>query len=426
MRATTPIRYAIGLFFLIASCLLFLISRPMAAMQSGCTNPPTLLAGRAAAWPQNASVAVSISTSFTTEQIVAIQNAFINWQNSSGNTSGVTFVFTNPPPGALPFTVDRIQPSGGQGETGGQTNGTNRISAFTNIDPQVTDPTAMTQVMAHEIGHTFGLDDCLTCAAGTSVMTLPPCCNFNETTIGRAAPSSCDVATANQVGQYQPPPTPTPTPSPTPRSCTCTRIGGCPEEGNCYMDEMTCRYICNGSPILLDIAGNGFDLTDGSSGVMFDLDSDGTPDRWAWTAADSDDAWLALDRNGNGTIDNGTELFGNFTPQPPSATPNGFLALAEYDKPVNGGNGDGWIGPRDGIFASLRLWQDTNHNGISEPEELHTLPALGVWRIDLDYKESRRTDQYGNQFRYRAKVRDARGAQVGRWAWDVFLVSASR
>src|SRR5205085_9318054 len=266
MRATTPIRYAIGLFFLIASCLLFLISRPMAAMQSGCTNPPTLLAGRAAAWPQNASVAVSISTSITTEHIVSIQNAFINWQNSSGNTSGVTFVFTNPPPGALPFTVDRIQPSGGQGETGGQTNGTNRISAFTNIDPQVTDPTAMTQVMAHEIGHTFGLDDCLTCAAGTSVMTLPPCCNFNETTIGRAAPSSCDVATANQVGQYQPPPTPTPTPSQTPRSCTCTRIGGCPEEGNCYMDEMTCRYICNGSPILLDIAGNGFDLTDGSSG----------------------------------------------------------------------------------------------------------------------------------------------------------------
>lgn len=156
-----------------------------------------------------------------------------------------------------------------------------------------------------------------------------------------------------------------------------------------------------GSPIIIDIKGDGIELTGIAGGVRFDLNS-----------------------NGNGKIDNGQELFGNFTPQPPVLNPHGFLALAEYDKTANGGNSDGVIDSLDAIFSSLRLWQDGNHTGISEAGELHKLRSLGLKAISLDYKGSRRTDEYGNMFRYRAKVDDARNAQIGHWAWDVFLIMA--
>jgi len=200
-----------------------------------------------------------------------------------------------------------------------------------------------------------------------------------------------------------------------------TQCESCYNGGGSYCDPNT--YNC-WTPILVDVTGDGFRLSDVWDGVNFNLDGTGATTRTAWTVANGDDAWLALDRNGNGIIDNGTELFGDKTPQPSSVNPNGFLALAEYDQSAQGGNGDGVIDGQDAVFSSLRLWRDANHNGVSEPDELHGLLESDVVSIALKYKEARKQDRHGNWFRYRAKVDDAQHAKVGRWAWDVWLRTA--
>lgn len=173
---------------------------------------------------------------------------------------------------------------------------------------------------------------------------------------------------------------------------------------------------CLTSPIIIDIAGNGFRLTGLSDPTLFDFDANGLPLTMGWTGRGEDDAFLVLDRNGDGEITTGQELFGNNTPLPDgSLAANGFAALAADDA-----NGDGYIDHADGVYRQLRVWQDVNHNGVSEGGELRSLPSVGVTRISLDYKESRRQDGDGNTFRYRSKVTSADGRE--RYTYDVFLV----
>lgn len=102
----------------------------------------------------------------------------------------------------------------------------------------------------------------------------------------------------------------------------------CPS--GCAWDTTSCTWVnCgSGSPIIIDLDNDGFALTDAAHGVRFDLAATGVLSQWAWTARGSDDAFLALDRNGDSQISNGKELFGNYTDQPVTEHPNGFIALA--------------------------------------------------------------------------------------------------
>jgi hypothetical protein len=179
------------------------------------------------------------------------------------------------------------------------------------------------------------------------------------------------------------------------------------------------------SPIIVDSLRNGYALTGVNRGVRFDLDADGVPEMVAWTDPDSDDEFLAMDRNGNGRIDDGTELFGDHTPAYPSGpavtTANGFEALKFLQSPSYGVSRiDTVIDAGDVTFSRLMLWRDANHNGISEPDELRYLSQAGVIGISTEYKEKKRTDRHGNQFRQRGTIFWEDGSN---FVFDVWLQS---
>jgi hypothetical protein len=111
-----------------------------------------------------------------------------------------------------------------------------------------------------------------------------------------------------------------------------------------------------------------------------------------------------MDRNGNGVIDDGSELFGNYThirPGSPATAANGFEALKFFESPLSGPIGvvDGVIDTRDPAWSRLVLWRDLNHNGISESDELQTVSSAGLVAIGTNYKRRKRVDRFGNEFR---------------------------
>lgn len=129
-------------------------------------------------------------------------------------------------------------------------------------------------------------------------------------------------------------------------------------------------------PLIFDIDGDGLKPTSILDGAYFDLDGNGKKERMSWVG--SGDGLLVYDRNENGVIDDGKELFSNFTILANGTlAQSGLQALAEFDK-----NKDGIIDESDNIFSRLRLWMD-NGDGISEAGELKTLKELGIKSISV-------------------------------------------
>jgi len=165
--------------------------------------------------------------------------------------------------------------------------------------------------------------------------------------------------------------------------------------------------VCFYSPIIISTGtSSAYKLTSAHDGVAFDLDGDGISEQTAWTEQDSDVSFLAIDRDRDGRITSGKELFGNFTL--PGAS-NGFIALQRLAMESNGGVMRGEVTSDDPVFQQLLLWTDTNHNGISEPWELRPVSSV-ISGISLGYRLSPRRDGNGNNFRYRGWVHMRTGA----------------
>jgi hypothetical protein len=161
-----------------------------------------------------------------------------------------------------------------------------------------------------------------------------------------------------------------------------------------------------GDPLVIDLDNDGIETVGISAGVLFDHNADGIKTGTGWLKPD--DGFLVLDRNGNGTIDSGRELFGVDTVLSNGLyAPDGFTALADLDT-----NGDHVFNAADAQFANVRVWRDLNQDGVSQANELFTLASLGITAIDLNAHTATKTLAGGNTQTLAANVAGLEGPAV--------------
>lgn len=183
---------------------------------------------------------------------------------------------------------------------------------------------------------------------------------------------------------------------------------------NYAREQLQFDGICQGSPIVLDLLGDGIALSAVDGGIAFDLLDDGRPVQTAWPEG-ADDAFLVIDRDRDGSVAGATELFGNFTGGGSHA--NGFEPLAALDD-----DGDGRVDANDAGFSVLAVWQDGDRDGTSQPLEIRPLAEVGIVALTVRphrVEGTQARDEHGNSLPLVASFEWADGSR-GEMA-DVFL-----
>jgi hypothetical protein len=353
-----------------------------------CTCDPLMKPG----YSIKATYSVYLDPSLSSVQLEAVQTALQQWNDAiaAGSFTGTATMFTyasTPSQASLWIYED---PSMAGTNPGGEFD-----PGVIRLNPDYRNRSGfMKQVALHEVGHAAGFQDVYTSG-----------CDGNTVMYANIDPNASSYMSA---------------------------LGG---DDDCAVDrewdrvnherfrDPTCGFSCQegrgaDSPIVINFGNGDYSLTGSDAPVWFDIKATGRPVLIGWTAAATAQAFLCVDRDGDGAITSGAELFGNATLlKNGQRADNGFQALAELDD-----NHDGMIDDRDSIWGRLLLWTDTNHDGISQASEL--IPAGGspLAGIVLDYHWTGRHDAFGNLFRYQSRVLIMRQAHVvAAPVYDIFF-----
>jgi hypothetical protein len=368
---------------LTALSVLLLLSAVSASAQCGGCQP-----GVKQGFTPGAAIVVYLDSNLSANESNAAAAAIGAW-NQWFVQMGYPAPYTTTNTGYLANVTISEDPNLHNSGIGGSTNATN---GTIQLNPDYSGRTDgfLNQVASHEFGHAIGFTDVnISNCLGQTVM-------FGSITVG---------------GPYTTGPTGTDT-------CQLSQFNGS-GSGNSdpNMNQCDPQWGC-AEPILFNLGEGGYELTGLEDPVVFDIFGAG-PRAGArhigWTAHASNMAFLAIDRNENGMIDGGGELFGNGALlRNGQHAANGFDALAQYDD-----NGDGQIDAADRIWQYLLLWVDRNHDGVSASDELQPIAVSPITAIELAHHWTNRHDRSGNYLGYEGHLHQ--GHKVVPF-YDVFFV----